>query len=320
MKREDPAQAEWVRPDFPGPTSGSSPCYTVPIRSCGKAMRTALDGRRWLDERGRSVALMVLTWCTTLLCCVRAGFEPGRRPDDSAIDGPVGARDSGDSAAPDTSARACDWTGSVRFGEPEPLSELNGPDYDGEPVISADGLTITFSSARAGTRGRDLFQARASTPHGTFDAPLLLDELNTTANEIQLRVAPDGLTAYLVTDRAGGSGAFDIWVATRSSVSQAFSNAMFAPLPAVGTAFHEYDPWSSADGLRLYFARARPGQSESQLLLAARASPQTAFSPGDAITGVDDPAAQGNPALTEDELVIVFNSIRAGGAGDFDLW
>jgi len=47
-----------------------------------------------------------------------------------------------------------------RFGVPEPLAGVNSDSFDGEPSMSAEGCTLFFSSARAGSSGEtDIWEA-----------------------------------------------------------------------------------------------------------------------------------------------------------------
>lgn len=294
---------------------------------------------RPVNGRPAALARVVgLLGCALLSSCTRFGFDERHTParDSTAgsedpiqrpSDGPPPEAPPADNGVdrspepPDGRSLSCDWTGSFGFSEPEELTELNTSRSEGEPAVSPDGLSIVFSSARrGGLGGTDLFRANTPNPHGTFAVPVALTALNTPYSDDQLVVAPDGLTAYLVTDRPGGSGASDIWVGTRASTGDPFASELFAPLSGVLTAWNEWDPFPSADGLRLYFCRANEVFGESRIYLATRPSTQQAFSAGQPLSDIADAANQANPVLTADERVIVFNSERPGGVGAFDIW
>src|SRR6185436_18337835 len=70
------------------------------------------------------------------------------------------------------------------FGAPTPLLELNTSSFDLLPRLSADELSIVFTSQRPDGRGAtDLWQARRSSATAPFGAPVNLAELNTNADD-----------------------------------------------------------------------------------------------------------------------------------------
>jgi Tol biopolymer transport system component len=73
------------------------------------------------------------------------------------------------------------------------------------------------------------------------------------------------------------------------------------------------------DNLRLYFARD-DGVSDRTIYLAERPAIGAPFSSAQRLAGVAYSFVDANPAVSEDELVIVFNSTRPGGVGGADLW
>ncbi len=104
------------------------------------------------------------------------------------------------------------------FDTPTPATELNAGD-DGAPVVSADELTIFFSSRRGmGSGGDDIWTARRATTAGPFDAPTVVSELNTPGNDTPAWVSADRCRIYLVSDRASDGGVglgTTIWQAAR---------------------------------------------------------------------------------------------------------
>lgn len=86
---------------------------------------------------------------------------------------------------------------------------------EGTGEVSGDGLTFWMISNRSGSTF-DLYvstRANRTQPWGT---PQLATELNTTSDERSPRVTEDGLVMYLISDRAGGTTASDIYRATRT--------------------------------------------------------------------------------------------------------
>jgi WD40 repeat protein len=100
------------------------------------------------------------------------------------------------------------------FSDPTPVTELNTPQGEFLPWLTADGLTISFSSTREGTLGgQDLFVATRATANGAFGAPVPLKELNTAGTEQAGSISPDNCRIYF--SREGGPGGQQLWVAER---------------------------------------------------------------------------------------------------------
>lgn len=105
-----------------------------------------------------------------------------------------------------------------RWGPPVNLgSKINSKGYDGSPFVATDGTTLYFCSERSGTiGGRDFFRSEWVGPSDTdwtepyhFPAPI-----NSDKNEMFLTVPAAGNVLYFSSDRSGGSGEYDLYVAT----------------------------------------------------------------------------------------------------------
>ena len=105
------------------------------------------------------------------------------------------------------------------WGEPVNLGPVvNSTRDEIGPAISADGLTLFFSSGypftpRPGGFGRsDLWMTRRSNKDEPWEKPVNLGPtVNTTANEIRPNISADGSTLYFCSTRPGGAGNWDIW-------------------------------------------------------------------------------------------------------------
>ena len=96
---------------------------------------------------------------------------------------------------------------------------VNSTSSDVAPTISGDGLTLMFSSTRpGGAGGRTLW---ASTRNSTSDpwppAEVVL-ELISSWTDWQPDISIDGKSVYWASNRAGGEGSYDLWVAHRLDV------------------------------------------------------------------------------------------------------
>jgi Tol biopolymer transport system component len=137
---------------------------------------------------------------------------------------------------------------------------VNSPSSDGFSDITSDSRTLYFSSDRpGGSGGSDLWRAVRSRPTKPFQTVENLGpEVNANGYDGGPAVSSDGLMLFFASDRPGGFGANDLWVATRTSATDPFG----APVnlgPQVNTPGFEDRPAIGSDGSTLYFMSDRPG-------------------------------------------------------------
>jgi Tol biopolymer transport system component len=82
--------------------------------------------------------------------------------------------------------------------------------------------------------------------------------INTPANESYPSISPDGLLLFFGSDRPGGSGYYDVYVARRATKEDPWGPPMNLG-PIVNSAFYDSGATISFDGSTLYFYSARPG-------------------------------------------------------------
>src|SRR5437667_260652 len=134
---------------------------------------------------------------------------------------------------------------AVNLGPP-----VNSQDFDGGPNISADGLDLYFCSNRpGGYGGDDVWVATRTTGLSRFDPPANLGPtVNSPANDCDPSISKDDRVLLIASDRKGGKGGLDIWVATRSSRSQPFGKPVNLGA-TVNSGFSDRRPDISAVGL-----------------------------------------------------------------------
>lgn len=141
----------------------------------------------------------------------------------------------------------------ILWQPPVVLSEqINTPEHDYEPRISADGLTLYFVRGKAG-ENTDILYATRTLDGWTEPAPL--EGVNTEYDELGPIPSRDGTALYFYTDRPGGMGGYDVWVARRSRDGWLAATNLG---PAVNSEFNDYGPALSPDDKTLYFASNRP--------------------------------------------------------------
>ena len=143
--------------------------------------------------------------------------------------------------------------GFVLWKDAEPVSAgLLPEDIVSEPSISSDGTRMIY--AREGKdKSDDLFLRRWD---GTaWSSPLPMRALNSNFEETSPSLSGDGKYLYFTSNRPGGPGGYDIWVAKWDGVEYAW------PLPLtnrVNTVYDELGPAVSPDNFRIFFSSNRP--------------------------------------------------------------
>lgn len=109
--------------------------------------------------------------------------------------------------------------GAAGFAPPQLVSSLVDPTGTGEgsPLLTDDGLSLYYSTARAGSthQGQNVWVARRASLADDFADASPVDELSSDATEYPVFLTADGCTIYLSSDRPGGRGDRDLWRAER---------------------------------------------------------------------------------------------------------
>lgn len=151
--------------------------------------------------------------------------------------------------------RATRTSTAISFGTPTLVANLSSSGDECCAVMTADELHVVF----AGKPGSDInlyLSSRGSvvSPWGTS---ALVTEIETSSQESNPYLTPDGLILYFDSDRPGGAGRRDLYVATRPDVGSPFSTPQ--RISELATSDNERDAWLSPDGHRLYFSSDRNG-------------------------------------------------------------
>ena len=104
------------------------------------------------------------------------------------------------------------------FGLPALIWELSSPQTDNRPTIRSDGLEVFLTSTRPGGHGgQDLWFSTRETTQDAWSRPVNLGpRVNTGDSEAGSALSFDGTTLYFVSNRPGGYGNGDIYMATRT--------------------------------------------------------------------------------------------------------
>jgi hypothetical protein len=139
------------------------------------------------------------------------------------------------------------------FADAAPLTVVNGASGNSRaPYLSTDKAVLFFFSDRGGNNTADIYESQQE--GGAFGAGFAVAAVNSAATD-QFPVSADGRTLYFASDRGGGRGKMDIYVAQRQSLSSAF--AAPTSVSELNTSSDEVATWVSGDGCRLYILSDR---------------------------------------------------------------
>jgi hypothetical protein len=144
---------------------------------------------------------------------------------------------------------------SVPFNPPVPVTELNSAGSDVTPCLTVDGLRIYFASDRGGSY--DIWTATRPNWTSPFGTPTPVTELNTMGRDYMGRISPEGLTIFFTSDRPGGLGGLDIWMASRLDVASPFGNV--ANVTALNSSANDSRPGFAFFHDEIFFGSWRPG-------------------------------------------------------------
>ena len=222
----------------------------------------------------------------------------------------------------------------VHRGETEPIDEY-------EPRISADGSTLFFVRGKAGENA-DLFVAERT--GAGWSEPRAIEGVNSDADDLGPEPCADGNTLYFYSNRDGGLGGYDLWIAHRSTRGWDPPTPL---APPVNSSYNDYGPALSPDGRTLYFASNRPVEPDSRDpsrnpssdpwndrwpatlredltvrtydLYQAEVTDDGIQAPIP-VAPLNTPFNEGAPAVSAFGDFLYFASDRPGGRGGFDLY
>jgi len=217
-----------------------------------------------------------------------------------------------------------EWSEPVNLGAP-----VNSADNEMNAALSPDELSLYFVSTRAGgLGGADIWVSRRVALDAPWGEPV---NLGPNVNGPGLDAAPvvslDGHLLFFSSDRVGGQGSNDIYVARRTDKSDDLGWGPAVNLgPDVNTAGFEAGGFylQSAEGgpANLYFARGPNGLALDIYVAAVTADGETR-GPAVPVTELNDPDPAVNdahPSLRVDGREVFLHSSRPGGVGGNDLW
>ena len=229
------------------------------------------------------------------------------------------------------SAQFSSWSTATRVeAAPGTDPSFNGAALDGCPFVSRDGKTFYMASNRAGGLGGiDIWVSTRDSVDDAWGAPVNVGApVNSAANDFCPTIARDGHLFYFVSNRAGGCGGDDVYVArlrpdgwdpvanVGCDVNSAANEASPFPLPQRGEGPVLYFSSNRAGG---YSAEAQGAVTGDSDLYVSEAHGGV-FGAATLVPGANSAAEDGQPNLRRDGLELFFFSTRLGTLGMADIY
>ena len=212
------------------------------------------------------------------------------------------------------------WTTPINLG-----TTINTEWKDDQPTLSADGLTMIFSSycipRFTGEGDRDLWMTVRSNKTDEWSTVVNLGPVvNTPMKEMNPAFHQPSRSLIFASNREGGIGGADLWYSVLAEDELSWSSAVNSGTN-VNSAFDDDHAEVSADGLTLYFTSNRPATTDgNNVWYCTRKSVTDQWGVPLELKPVNSDRDELAPALSSDQLTLVFCSEREGGFGDKDLW
>ncbi len=202
----------------------------------------------------------------------------------------------------------------LRFGKlSAPIWEATRIDDQG-PNLTGDGLTLFYASKAPGGSGDlDLWKVTRPTSSSAWSTPVNIGPtVNSSAGDTDPTLSPDGLSLYFASNRSGGSGGYDLWMATRPSLDAPFG----APAnlgAAINSSADDDLAQISADNRTLVFASSRTGRlgDDTDIWMSSRPNATAPWEPARHLPApINSSGGTFAVALSRDGLLLFLKSWR----------
>jgi len=203
---------------------------------------------------------------------------------------------------------------------------VNSAAAEGCAFPAKSELTLFVVSTKPGGYGnQDIYVAQRDSPVEPW-GPLQNagPAINSSANDLCPTLSIDGHHLYFVSDRAGGYGKQDLYVAERRNKRDDFGWELPVNLGiSVNSSDNDFTPTLFEDETSgktiLYFGSDRPG-GVGLVDIYASEKIGDYFVPAAIVPELSTPFIDERPNVRKDGLEIFFDSNRPGGLGSTDLW
>lgn len=192
---------------------------------------------------------------------------------------------------------------SATWAPPVPASELNTTARETGIALSSDGLSLWFSSDRAGGEGGlDIYVTRRTSRSAPFANIERVDSLSHAGDDLVSAVSSDQRTVYLAR-RTNEDDDYDLYITQRTDANATFPEP--TPIASLNTDAEESDASPTEGGRSLLFTRG------AKLQLAVQQA-DGSYGPATALSELNSSKNERDPWATDDLRYLVFSSNRTG--------
>ena len=187
------------------------------------------------------------------------------------------------------------------------------------PALSIDETELFFTNW--GPNGNwDIYTASRDTIEDDWNAPNVLEAIDTDSREDRVALSNDGRTMIYASQRGDGKGGFDLWTSTRPDLDGDWEDPV--NVGSINTSLNERGPNLSQDGKTLFFATSDPNvTNSSDLWFSTRDEISSSnWSTPKPLPNVNSNYSDADPSITPDGLELYFTSDRPRGFGDNDIY
>jgi hypothetical protein len=189
------------------------------------------------------------------------------------------------------------------WSAPRPATELNSEHRETGIALSADGLTVWFSSDRPGGKGGlDVYSASRASRSAAFAEVKRIDELSSDGDDLVSAVDVASETLYLAR-RDDEDDDYDLYLARRAAPGQPWGQR--EAIASLNSDREESDAFAVNGGAQLMFTRS------ADLLLAER-SADGQHAVRRVLDELNSDDEERDAWATEDLRYVVFSSDRSG--------
>ena len=219
--------------------------------------------------------------------------------------------------------RFSDWSAPINVGPP-----VNTGLVEQGPAISKDGLSLYFTcqDCPGGLGGIDIWVSQRTTLTDPWGPPQNLGpNINTAANDAGPSLSVDGHRVYFVSNRLGGLGNNDLYVARRQGKRDDLSWEAAVHLGnLINSTANDVAPQPFEDDEAgttiLYFTSNRLGGMGQNDIYASELGADGTYGPATLVAELSSPQADQGTAIRRDGLEMFIASDRPGTLGGLDLW
>ncbi|MDX9905327.1 MAG: T9SS type A sorting domain-containing protein [Bacteroidales bacterium] len=144
--------------------------------------------------------------------------------------------------------------------------------------------------------------------------------INSEYDDLSPCLSADMLTIIFASNRSGGYGGIDLWMSTRSSLENGWSDPVNLG-PNINSEYNDHFPCLSPDMLTIYFSSVRPeGYGNDDLYFSSRESASQDWEKASNIGPIlNTPFREFQPFVTNGHR-LYFCSDRPAGYGGKDIW